>query len=211
MRAFRNQDGLHFGTVRTWTTNGWRSTIEQTDIEWWTCEFYTILCTLSTDFVLNQMHQLLYVLYAKTCTVFNRHKSIFGAIPFNVHTPPYGWVFLKGDSKSRFWGVKPVGILWSLRYFWGVREKFSNFWGQTAEYVRFRRDLGCGKLKNLAAGVQKCPRGGLRGGQPPKLGQSLLKQEKNDLICFTSFLPFSSQVNSGRRHSKITSTSSNIK
>jgi hypothetical protein len=45
---------------------------------------------------------------------------------------------------------------------------------QTAEYVRFRRDLGGGKLKNLGAGVQKCPRGGLRGGHPPK-GQSLLK------------------------------------
>ena len=30
---------------------------------------------------------------------------------------------------------------------------------QTAEYVRFRRDLGGGKLKNLGAGAQKCPRG----------------------------------------------------
>jgi hypothetical protein len=66
---------------------------------------------------------------------------------------------------------------------------------QTAEYVRFRRDLGGGKLKKLGAGAQKCLRGGLRGGQPPK-GQSLLKQEENGLICFTSFL-FSSQVNSG--------------
>jgi hypothetical protein len=36
--------------------------------------------------------------------------------------------------------------------------------GQTAEFVRFRRDLGGGKLKNLCAGAQKCPRGGLRGG-----------------------------------------------
>ena len=35
---------------------------------------------------------------------------------------------------------------------------------QTAEYVRFHRDLGGGKLKNLGAGVQKCTRGGLRGG-----------------------------------------------
>jgi hypothetical protein len=35
---------------------------------------------------------------------------------------------------------------------------------QTAEYVRFRRDLGGGKLKNLGAGAQKCPRGGLRSG-----------------------------------------------
>jgi hypothetical protein len=66
---------------------------------------------------------------------------------------------------------------------------------QTAEYVRFRRDLGGGKLKKLVAGAQKCLRGGLRGGQPPK-GQSLPKQEENGLICFTSFL-FSSQVNSG--------------
>ncbi len=35
---------------------------------------------------------------------------------------------------------------------------------QTAEYVRFRRVLGGGKLKNLGAGAQKCTRGGLRGG-----------------------------------------------
>jgi hypothetical protein len=50
--------------------------------------------------------------------------------PFHVmSTPPYGWVFLKGDSKSRFSGVNPVGILRSLRYFWGVKKKISNFWG----------------------------------------------------------------------------------
>ncbi len=36
--------------------------------------------------------------------------------------------------------------------------------GQTAEYVRFRLDLGGGKLKNLGAGAQKSTRGGLRGG-----------------------------------------------
>jgi hypothetical protein len=35
---------------------------------------------------------------------------------------------------------------------------------QTAEYVRFRQDLGGGKLKNLGAGAEKCPRGGLRSG-----------------------------------------------
>ena len=35
---------------------------------------------------------------------------------------------------------------------------------QTADYVRFRRDLGGGKLKNLRAGAQKCTRAGLRGG-----------------------------------------------
>jgi hypothetical protein len=48
------------------------------------------------------------------------------------------------------------------------------------------------------------------GGQPLK-GQSLLKQEENYLICFTSFsvVFFASRVR--LRHSKITSTSSNIK
>jgi hypothetical protein len=80
-------------------------------------------------------------------------------------------------------------------------------------------DLGGGKLKNLGAGAQKCPRVRLAkmsqgqtqeqplGGQPPKGQSALLKQEESGLICFTSFL-FSSQVNS---HRKITSTSSNIK
>ncbi len=33
---------------------------------------------------------------------------------------------------------------------------------QTAEYVRFRRDLGGGKFKNLGAGAQTCTTGGLR-------------------------------------------------
>ena len=36
---------------------------------------------------------------------------------------------------------------------------------QTAEYGRFRRDLGCGKAENLGAGEQKQCWGGLRGGQ----------------------------------------------
>ena len=31
--------------------------------------------------------------------------------------------------KSHFWGVVCIGILWSLRFFWGVRQKFLNFWG----------------------------------------------------------------------------------
>jgi hypothetical protein len=40
-------------------------------------------------------------------TLISSHKNplTHNSIPFNVH-PPYGWVFLKGDSKSRFWGVK---------------------------------------------------------------------------------------------------------
>ena len=33
---------------------------------------------------------------------------------------------------------------------------------QTAEYGRFRRDLGCGKAENLGAGEQKRSGGGLR-------------------------------------------------
>jgi hypothetical protein len=39
-----------------------------------------------------------------------------------------------------------------------VNNEFECFISQTAEYVRFRRDLGGGKLKNLGAGAQKCPR-----------------------------------------------------
>jgi hypothetical protein len=31
--------------------------------------------------------------------IINIINYLYRAIPFNVHTPPYGWVFLKGDSK----------------------------------------------------------------------------------------------------------------
>ena len=73
---------------------------------------------------------------------------------------------------------------------------------QTAEYVRFRRDLGGGKRKNLGAGAQKCPRGGLRGGlrggQPGPASQRavIAKTRRKWLNLFHIFL-FSSQVNSG--------------
>ena len=67
---------------------------------------------------------------------------------------------------------------------------------QTAEYVRFRQDLGGGKLKNLGAGAEKCPRGGLRsglalGGQPPKGQSALLKQEESGKYTSTRMLPIS--------------------
>ena len=43
---------------------------------------------------------------------------------------------------------------------------------QTAEYGRFRRDLGCGKAENLGAGEQKRSGGGLRGGQGAAIAQN---------------------------------------
>ena len=42
---------------------------------------------------------------------------------------------------------------------------------KAAGYVRFRQDLGGGKLKNLGAGAEKCPRGGLWVASLPKGSQ----------------------------------------
>jgi hypothetical protein len=58
-------------------------------------------------------------LYFHVITVHFRQESV---IPFNVHPPPPYEVWPQSCSR----GVKPVGILWSLGFFWGVRE---NFWG----------------------------------------------------------------------------------
>jgi hypothetical protein len=55
-------------------------------------------------------------------------KLIYWAIPFNVHTPLWTRIS-EGGWKSHFWGVVCIGILWSLRSFFGVRPKFLNFWG----------------------------------------------------------------------------------
>jgi hypothetical protein len=61
---------------------------------------------------------------------FGQETLWLWAIPFNAPPPPPPLMnFSDGWLQSHFWGVKPVGILWSLQFFWGVRGKFTNFWG----------------------------------------------------------------------------------
>jgi hypothetical protein len=59
--------------------------------------------------------------------ILQLYTSIW-AIPFNIRTPLWTRIS-EGVWKGRFWGVVCIGILWSLRFFWGVRQKFLNFWG----------------------------------------------------------------------------------
>jgi hypothetical protein len=51
--------------------------------------------------------------------------------PFHlIYPPPPLWTRISGGGwKSRFWGVVCIGILWSLRFFWGERQTFLNFCG----------------------------------------------------------------------------------
>jgi hypothetical protein len=77
-----------------------------------------------------------------SCTFFRNNISFifcwnyqpvkdYGNGPFHPSPlPPGPWMsFSEEWPQSRFWVVKSVGIFWSLRVFWGVRGKFTNFWG----------------------------------------------------------------------------------
>jgi hypothetical protein len=63
-----------------------------------------------------------FILLTRQLSVIGATCTGTGAIPFNIHTPLWTRIS-EGVWKSRFWGVVCIGILWSLRFFWGVRQK----------------------------------------------------------------------------------------
>jgi hypothetical protein len=86
-------------------------------------------CDLPIMFCIVNIHSFTGPSYEKRASLAKWHLTLrYRAIPFNIHTPLWTRIS-EGVWKRRFWGVVCIGILWSLRFFWGVRQKFLNFWG----------------------------------------------------------------------------------